>query len=315
MKFFKATAMALVIGAGFALVTTQAARAQESAESSSTYTSSFDGNSESLTLGAGISDTQIDATSTSGTAIAAAIATPLFTASGGASIAGGSAFIAGTGPESQDFTAPVAGGCGLFGCTDNIAPSYGAVLSGGSFVGGLHIDNGHSDTLALNHIALWIEAEASSTQGSATTSGTSSTGISVAGLFVFGQTLAVPTEGSLTDSSPTAPIVSVASGDFNDDSGAISLNQVAGVGNQQGNNLSVFAEVTGEAGSAAGSNSVNVEGSQTLADSGVIGNDYGTGGESATIYTNAFQGITGAVTFNQAAGVANQQVNNLTVGR
>ncbi len=306
MKFFKATAMALVVGAGLALVTTQAARAQETAESSSTYTSSISGNSESITLGAGLSDTQVVATSTSGTAIAAAIATPLFAASGGGSLAGGHLSFGGTGPQTQASSAPVLGNCGVFGCTPNIPASYGSVLNGGSFHGSASIDNGHSDTFALNHIALWIDASAESTQGSATTSGTTSTGISVAGLFVFGQTIAVPTSGSLTDTEPVAPGVYISSGDFNSDSGAIALNQVAGVGNQQGNNLSTLAEVQG-------SNSVNVEGSQTLADSGVIGDSYTTGGDTANIQPNAFQSVSGSLAVNQAAGIANQQANNVTL--
>jgi len=304
MKFFKVTAMAVVVGAGLALVTSQAARAQESEESSSTYTSSYDGNTESFTLGAGISETQVEATSTSGTAIAAAIATPTYTASGGASLAGGSAFVVGEGPQTQG---------------PNIPPSFapnssfgfpgqlGHVLDGGFIAGGLHIDNGETNTFALNHIALWINVDASSTQGSSTTSGTTATGISLAGLFVFGQTLAVPTGGSLTDSSPIAPTVLISEGDFNGDAGNVALNQVAGVGNQQGNNLSTFAEVTG-------SNSINVEGSQTLADAGEIGNNYGSGGETATIDVNAFQNVTGAIAVNQAAGVANEQVNNVALG-
>jgi hypothetical protein len=297
MKLFKAAAMALVAGAGLALVAGQAL----AQDSSSTNTSSINGNTESGSISAGLSDTQIDATHTEGTAIAAAIATPLGTASGGASLAGASAHT--TGPETQNFTTGILGNCGIGGCTPSIQPSYGSVLDGGS--ASARIDNGESDTFALNHIALWIDASGSSTQGSATTSGTTSTGVSLAALFVFGQTIAVPTSGSLTDGNPIGPIVLVSTGDFNGDSGVVSFNQTAGVGNQQGNNLATLTEL------AAGSNSINVENNQTIADAGVIGDSY-TSGSTATIQTNAFQNITGAVGVNQSAGVANQQVNTIT---
>jgi len=298
MKFFKVTALAIVAGAGLALVSAQVVRAAESDESSSTYTSSINGNTEDTTIGAGISDTQISATHTEGTAIAAAIATPIGTLAASASLAGGS--FGGTGPQSQDSYAPVPGS--VF--NPALPASYGAVLDGGSFHAS--IDNGESSTFALNHIALWINASTSDTQGSATTSGTNSTGISVAGLFVFGQTIAVPSEGLLFDATPGAPVVVVNTGDFNGTTGTVAVNQTAGVGNQQGNNLSTLAEVVG-------SNSVNVEGNQTLADAGVINNGYTNGFESASIAPGAFSGITGAVAFNQSAGVADQQVNNLTL--
>jgi hypothetical protein len=297
MKFFKVTALAIVAGAGLALVSAQVVRAAESDESSSTYTSSINGNTEDTTIGAGISDTQISATHTEGTAIAAAIATPIGTLAASASLAGGS--LGGTGPQSQD-SYPPSSFLGIGG----YPAAFGSVLDGGSFHAS--IDNGSSDTFALNHIALWINASTSDTQGSATTSGTNSTGISVAGLFVFGQTIAVPSNGSLTDTEPDAPVVAVNTGDFNGTTGTVAVNQTAGVGNQQGNNLSTLAEVVG-------SNSVNVEGNQTLAVAGVVGDSYLAGGDSATIASGAFSGITGAVAFNQSAGVANQQVNNLTL--
>jgi hypothetical protein len=301
MKLFKAAAMALVAGAGLALVAGQAL----AQDSSSTNTSSINGNTESGSISAGLSDTQIDATHTEGTAIAAAIATPLGTASAGGSLAGGGGGFHFTGPESQNFTTGQLGSCGVNGCVPNINPTYGSVLDGGSGGGGFHVDNGESDTFALNHIALWINASGSSTQGAATTSGTTSTGVSVAGLFVFGQTIAVPSSGSLTDGNAIGPVVLVSSGDFNGDTGDVAFNQTAGVGNQQGNTLTTLTEL------AAGANSINVENSQTIADAGVIGDSYTTGA-NASIQTNAFQAITGVVGVNQAAGVANQQVNTIT---
>ena len=282
MKFLKATAMALVVGAGMALVSTQA-RAQNA---TSTYTTSTSGNTEDNSFEGSLSSFQLSPSYTSGTGIAIALANPIFgAASGGGSLAGGST----TNPTT--------------GVIDGVP--YGG--------GGTTTQDGTSATLALNYVHLWVDATHDETQGSSTTSGTASTGNSVAGLFVFGQTTAVSENGSLTDTAPIAPFVIVNSGDFNGDSGYVALNQVAGVGNQQGNNLSTLLEMSGANSTTAGSNSVNVEGNQTLADAGTIGTDYGAQGEAATISANAFQNISGAVAFNQAAGVANQQVNNLTL--
>jgi len=290
MRFLKATAIALVFGAGMALVSTQA-RAQDS---TSTYTSTLNGNTESNSFEGSLSSFQLSGTSTTGDAIAAAASNPIFgTFDFSASAAGGST----TGAQTSNNIPPTL----LF-------PGQLGVLNGASST----TDNGTADTLAINYVKLWVDSSHSETQGSVTTSGTTSTGTSVAGLFVFGQTTAVSENGSLTDSDPIGPVVVVNTGDFNNTSGEIALNQVAGVGNQQGNNLSTMLEVTGANGTEAGANSVNVEGSQTLADAGTIGDSYTTG-ESASIAANAFQGITGAVAFNQAAGVANQQVNNLTI--
>jgi len=297
MKFIKGTAMALIAGASLALVASQAL----AQNSSSTDTSSINGNTESVAIGAGISSTQIDATHTSGNAIAAAIATPIFTASGGGSFGQGGGF-GGTGPQSQGPNLPGANGS---------PGQLGNVLNGGSFHG--HIDPSESDTFALNHVALWIVAAATETQGSATTSSTTSAGVSVAGLFVFGQTTAVSSGGTLTDQVPFAPEVTVGDSDLNNNNGYVALNLVAGVGNQQGNNLSTLAEVTGAGGTTAGSNSVNVEGNQTLADAGLITDATTGGGETATLGTNVLTGNAGAAAANVAAGVGNQQVNNVTL--
>jgi hypothetical protein len=291
MRFLKATAIALVVGGGMALVSTQA-RAQDS---TSTYTSSISGNTEVNSFEGSFTALQLSSTSTRGDAIAAAASNPIFgTTSFSGSLAGGST----TGPETSNNIEP----------TVFYPGQLGGVLSGG----GSTTDDGSSSTLAVNYVKLWASASNAETQGSITTSGTTSTGTSVAGLFVFGQTTAVSEDGSLTDSDPIGPIVAVNAGDFNGSSGQIALNQVAGVGNQQGNNLSTLLEVSGANSTTAGSNSVNVEGSQTLADAGTIGDSYTTG-ESATIAAGTFQNVTGAITVNQAAGVANQQVNNVTL--
>lgn len=302
MRLLKATAMALVVGAGVALVSTQV-RAQP-AQSSYTYTTSDSGNTEDNSFEGALTSFQLSATETSGDAIAFAEANAIDgTANFSASEPGGTV----TGQQSSDvLSSPYGGTCNQFGCTGTASDT---VLNGPSST----TDNGTSATLAINFVHLWVDASHSETQGSSTTSGTGGTGNSVAGLFVFGQTTAVSENGSLTDSAPIAPVVLVSSGDFNGDSGNIALNQVAGVGNQQGNNLSTLLEQTGANGTTPGSNSVNVEGNQVLADAGTIGNAYGSGGESATIQPGAFQTITGSVAFNQAAGVANQQVNNLTL--
>jgi len=297
MKFFKATAMALVAGAGLALVASQAL----AQDSSSTSTSSISGNTEEVDIGAGISSTQIDATHTSGTAIAAAIATPEFVASGGASFGQGGS-IGATGPQTQGPNLP------------GVAPfpgELGHVLNGGSFHASL--DPSESDTLALNHVALWIDASASETQGSATTSSTTSAGVSVAGLFVFGQTTAVSSGGTLTDNVQFAPTVTVATDDLQNNDGSVALNLVAGVGNEQGNNLSTLLEATGANDTTAGSHSVNVEGNQTIADAGIITDAATFGGETATLGSDVASGNAGAVAANVGAGVGNQQVNNLTL--
>jgi hypothetical protein len=301
MKLFKATAMALVAGAGLALVASQAL----AQDSTSTATTSINGNADAISLHTGISSTQIDATHTEGGAIAAAIATPIFTASGGASFPG--ITIGATGPETQGPNAPDS----PFGGPNGTGPQLGHVLSGGSF--NASVDNGESDTFALNHVALWLNVDAAEVQGSATTSNTTSTGVSVAGLFVFGQTIAVGPGSTLTDNTQFAPEVTIADHVLDTNSGNIALNQVAGVGNQQGNNLSTLLEVTGDNGTSAGANSVNVEGNQTLANAGLITDAALFGGESASIATDSLDTNAGNVAVNQAAGVANQQVNNVTL--
>ena len=302
MKFIKGTAMALIASAGLALAASQAL----AQNSSSTDTSSINGNADTVEIGAGISSTQIDATHTSGNAIAAAIATPIFTASGGASFGQGGTF-SGTGPQTQGPNLPAS----PFGGPNGSGGQLGNVLNGGSF--NASIDASESDTFALNHVALWIVAAATETQGSATTSSTTSAGVSVAGLFVFGQTTAVSSGGTLTDQVPFAPEVTVGDSDLNNNNGYVALNLVAGVGNQQGNNLSTLAEVTGAGGTTAGSNSVNVEGNQTLADAGLITDATTGGGETATLGANVLTGNAGAAAANVAAGVGNQQVNNVTL--
>ncbi len=85
------------------------------------------------------------------------------------------------------------------------------------------------------------------------------------------------------------------------------------MGNQQGNNLSTLLETTGAGGTTAGSNSVNVEGNQTIADAGLITDATTLGGETATLATNVLTGNAGAVAANVGAGVGNQQVNNITL--
>jgi len=297
MKFIKGTAMALIAGAGLALVASQAL----AQNSSSTDTSSINGNTESVVIGAGISSTQIDATHTSGNAIAAAIATPIFTASGGASFGQGGS-IGATGPETQGPNLPGANGS---------PGQLGNVLKGGSF--NATLDPSESDTFALNHVALWIVAAETETQGSATTSSTTSAGVSVAGLFVFGQTTAVSSGGTLTDNAQFAPEVTVGDSDLNNNNGNVALNLVAGVGNQQGNNLSTLLETTGAGGTTAGANSVNVEGNQTIADAGIITDATAFGGESATLGANVLAGNAGNAAANVGAGVGNQQVNNVTL--
>ena len=304
MKFIKGTAMALIAGAGLALVASQAL----AQNSSSTDTSSINGNADTVEIGAGISSTQIDATHTSGNAIAAAIATPIFTASGGASFGQGGTF-SGTGPQTQGPNLPAA----PFGGPNGTGGQLGNVLNGGSF--NASIDASESDTFALNHVALWIHASESEVQGSSTTSSTTSAGVSVAGLFVFGQTTAVGAGGTLEDEVPNPPTVSVATDTLDTNSGSVALNLVAGVGNQQGNNLSTLLEVSGAGGTTAGSNSVNVEGNQTIADAGVITDaaTLGGGNETATLANDVLDTNSGAVAVNVGAGVGNQQVNNITL--
>jgi len=304
MKFIKGTAMALIASAGLALAASQAL----AQNSSSTDTTSINGNTDAVEIGAGISSTQIDATHTSGNAIAAAIATPIFTASGGASFGQGGS-IGGTGPQTQGPNLPAS----PFGGPNGSGGQLGNVLNGGSFHA--HVDPSESDTFALNHVALWINASEAEVQGSATTSSTTSAGVSVAGLFVFGQTTAVGPGGTLTDTVPNPPSVSVASDSLDTNSGSVALNLVAGVGNQQGNNLSTLLEVSGAGGTTAGSNSVNVEGNQTIADAGLITDaaTLGGGNETATLATDTLDTNSGAVAVNVGAGVGNQQVNNITL--
>jgi len=245
--------------------------------SSYTYTTNTSGNVEQNSFEGAASTTNFTLTHTEGDAIAIAIATPIGVASGGGSEAGGS--------------------------TNNGA--------GGT----TNTQNGETFTVAFNHTHLWAEVSHQEAQGTTGTSGTGGTGNSLATLFVFGQTTAVSENGDLEDNSPIAPVVSVGAGDFNNSTGYIALNQVAGVGNQQGNALATVAELSGANGTTAGSNSINTESNQTLAVAGEIDNNYGSGGESATISPGTFQGVTGAIAFNQAAGVANQQANTMILGK
>lgn len=293
MKLFKTTALALVAGAGLALVGAQAFA--QSDNSAYTDTASISGNTEVNSFEGTESSTQTTATQTEGSAIAVGVATPNGVASGGESLAGGTT----TGAQTQNQTPG-----GIWG-----APAFGAVLNGANST----TQDGSTATSASNNIALWVEASHAESQGSATTSDTGATGNSFAGLFVFGQTMAVSEDGYLADNTPVAPTVYVASGDFNGASGAIALNQVAGVGNQQGNNLTTGLELSGANSTTVGSNTANVQGNQTLADAGDVEADYGSSYETAYVDTNAFQNVTGAVSLNQAAGVANQQVNNMTL--
>ena len=107
--------------------------------------------------------------------------------------------------------------------------------------------------------------------------------------------------------------VTVANDDLENNNGYVALNLVAGVGNQQGNNLSTLLETTGAGGTTAGANSVNVEGNQTIADAGLIDDQTVAGQETATLGTNVLAGNAGAVAANIGAGVGNQQVNNITL--
>jgi hypothetical protein len=292
MKLFKTTALALVAGAGLALVGAQAFA--QSDNSAYTDTASISGNTEVNSFEGAGSSTQTTATQTEGSAIAVGIATPNGVGSGGQSLAGGTT----TGAQTSNNIQPSLFGAGQMG-----------VLNGANST----TQDGSTATSASNNTAVFVEASHAESQGSATTSDTGATGNSFAGLFVFGQTTAVSEDGYLADNTPVAPSVYVSSGDFNGASGAIALNQVAGVGNQQGNNLTTGLELSGANSTTVGSNTANVQGNQTLADAGDVEADYGASYETAYVDTNAFQNVTGAVSLNQAAGVANQQVNNMTL--
>jgi hypothetical protein len=92
-------------------------------------------------------------------------------------------------------------------------------------------------------------------------------------------------------------------------SGSLALNNVAGVGNQQGNNLSTAAE------QSPGANAVENDGRQTLVDNGKIDEEDTVTENLATVdqLTGGGGSISGAVAINNAAGVGNQQQNNVTL--
>lgn len=218
MKFLKATAMALVVGAGMALVSTQA-RAQAPTNSSYTYTSSENGNTSDTSFEGSLTSSQVSATATSGDAVAFSAANPILgAASFSESDAGFSGHISGSDSSTSSSTSSSAttgqqlsdlfygspyGPCNQFGCggtagSDTVLDGPGTSSSStdsstysSSFSAGFHVYNGHAEALAVNYVKLWVAASHSESQGSETTSGSGGTGISVAGLFVFGQTTSV----------------------------------------------------------------------------------------------------------------------------
>jgi len=294
MRFGKFITTALVAGAGLAL--SASAFAQNSA---GTLTSGSDGISTSVEATALIANINFTHTFTSGAAAAAAVSSPLFgAASGGLSLPEFS-YINGTATSSSSQAA--------IGNPATITTSSSSTFSGTSLSSS---DNGRSATDAFNAQAVFVHIDASQDAGSTNITGTHGTGTSVSSLFVFEQTLTVDGGGTLEDTTGQPFLASAQGGITASIDGSVALNQVAGIGNQQGNNLSTVAEV------AAGSNAVENEGRQTLVDNGTITETAKGGSDTATLgigVGSVFGAVSGALAFNQAAGTANQQVNNITL--
>jgi hypothetical protein len=357
MRLFKATTIALALGMGMALASTHAF-----SQSSYTATTGSDGISQSDVIEGGYSSLQATQTSTQGTGISAAIATPDLAASGGASLAGfqgaslsGSNQSSSNYSHSSDTNSSSAGGksiqAGGFSASSggqNSDSGKDSESSGGSSIqaGGFSAssgghssdsvqsdttasrsdtssfsacffcsDNGSSQTEALSAQSGWIAASHGSFVGSTSTSSTGSSGPSVAALFVFGQSTDIPESGELKDKTVASPLTYISNSALNNESGTVALNQVAGVGNEQGNNLGTVTQMTGQNSTTAGSNSFNLQSNQTIADAGEIeGSARQAGcnqaGETAYI-SNAMEYMSGNAMVNQASGVANQQLNNV----
>jgi hypothetical protein len=288
MKFGKYLTTALVAGAGLALA------ASAFAQSAGTFTSSDDGIDDSVSITVAASTTQFTHTFTSGGAAAIAIATPIGVGGAGVSIPAFSyADVSSTSASSSSGTGPTS-------FTSSTSASTTLSTS----------DNGRSATDAFNRDAIFVHADETDEQGSDSTTSTHSTGLSLSALFVFAQTIAVD-DGTLTGDTGN-PYTVTANNVADNVAGSLALNQVAGVGNQQGNNLSTVAEI------AAGSNAVENEGRQTIAINGTVEEEAipGATGDSATLggtTGSVFGTIAGAVAANQAVGVGNQQVNNITL--
>jgi len=295
MRFGKFITTALVAGASLAF--TASAFAQNN--SAGTLTSGSDGISTSIEATAIIANINFTHTFTSGAAVAAAVSSPLFGAAGiGASLPEFS-YLNGTATSSSSSTS--SGGSPPTSGTSSSSTFSGTALSSSS--------NGRSATDAFNAQAAFVHIDASQDSGSTNLTGTHGTGISVSSLFVFEQTTTVNGGGSLEDATGQAFLASTENAVANGVDGSVALNQVAGIGNQQGNNLSTVAEIQ------TGSNAVENEGRQTLVDDGTITETAKAASDSVKLGTtgSVFGSISGAVAFNQAAGTANQQVNNITL--
>jgi hypothetical protein len=160
---------------------------------------------------------------------------------------------------------------------------------------------------------LFIGIDVAVENGETSETGTDSTGNSLSALFVFEQTLTVDVGARLDEHTTGANDAEIGTGTTGPVTtggiaGSLSLNNVAGVGNQQGNNLSTAAEI------GAGANAVENDGRQTLVDNGDIGEGHQVDNNFAYVGTLAgVNGISGAVAINNAAGVGNQQGNNITL--
>ena len=301
MRFGKFITTALVAGAGLAL----SASAFAQSNSAGTLTSGTDGISTSVEATAIIANINFTHTFTSGAAAAAAVSSPLFgAASGGLSLP---EFSYNSGSSTSSSSQAFTGSPGTV-VTSTSSTSSGTSLSSSS--------NGRSATDAFNGQAVFIHIDASQDAGSTNLTGTHGTGVSVSSLFVFEQTLTVTGGSDITDATGQAFLANATGGIADGVTGSLAFNQVAGIANQQGNNLSTVAEVTGAGDTTAGSNAVENEGRQTLVNDGTITEEAKGASDTASLGASAgniFGAIAGAVAFNQAAGISNQQVNNITL--
>ncbi|MGH7905578.1 MAG: hypothetical protein ACREP6_03030 [Candidatus Binataceae bacterium] len=330
MNFFKMATLAVVAGAGLALAGTPVF-----AQSAGTSTSSSVGAGSSVSTEGAASTEQNSFNATSGTATSTSSTDPFTTTNTTGSTAGNVSINAtlskanntsntdGTTTNAQigNNIAPSAfggpnGSPGIVSALDGGGTTSNNDTTGKTKTASLTVtgaDNGHSvaDSFTKGH--LWIDHEAHEGAHANGTSTTSATGDSMAALFVFGQTNVVNADSKLVDKSGQPDVVYVSTGDFSAINGTVALNQVAGVANQQGNTLATALELSGSNGTDAGSNTSNVENAQTLINSGVIKEANKSASDTAYIQTNAFQNVSGAIALNQAAGLANQQVNTMTL--
>jgi hypothetical protein len=308
MKFSKLAALAVVAGAGLALAGTPVfAQSASSGNAAWTASDSSVGAGSSGSLEAAGSSTSNSLSASKGGAGGGAIATPLGTGVFGFSTPGGTT----NDDTTNNDTTTAAPTANNYNGTTTIVPG-GGTSNNDTSNNDSTTQNGAQVTDAFNHTHVWFDAEHHQGAGARSKGESGAKGDAVSGVFIFGQNTVVGIDGTLEDNSVNGATATIQSGVLNNSSGALALNNVAGVGNQAGNVLQTALEMTGANSTIAGANSFQVAINQNLIDEGDI-NSNATQQNSATVQTNSLQGVTGSLAVNNVAGVANNAINSVTL--